>query len=365
MVKLGTNNEGHDATLLIVEPDGTAAERLASALGRPCWLPGMQSDGSGPIERGACDCPPPKRCCTLIDSLTRLQDFDLSGIELVICAMRLPDGSGLEALAHVRGAHPDLPLVLTGNADDATVAARAMRDGAMGFLLTDPDDPGTLPSSLETCLEHLRIRRENQWLREQLHLLRSDLTLKEQDFEILIRQLEATARTDELTGLANRRWLNIMLEGSWAEALRHSWPLGFLMIDLDGFKALNDTMGHLRGDELLRLTGMVLEANCRDVDVVARYGGDEFCVLMPNTLPHEAVQVAERIQRQFERAMSRRGPEEPLVGMTIGMSHIDLSRPVNSEELVSHADEALYGGKVRGKNRVMIRDMDGVYAPMR
>ena len=363
MVKLGTNDEGRNATLLIVESDATAAELLVSALDRPCWP--LQPSVNGALDRGACDCPATERCCTLIDSLEQLQRFDLTGIELVICAMRLPDGSGLDALTHVRGSHPDLPLVLTGNATDAAAAAPAMRDGAMGFLLTDPDDPGTLPSSLETCLEHLRIRRENQWLREQLHRLRADLTLKEQDFELLIRQLEATARTDELTGLANRRWLNIMLEGSWAEALRHGWPLGFLMIDLDGFKALNDTMGHLRGDELLRLTGMVLEANCRDVDVVARYGGDEFCVLMPNTLPHEAVQVAERIQRQFARAMSRRGEEEPAVGMTIGMSHIDLSRPVNAEQLVSHADEALYAGKSRGKGRVMIRDADGVYAPMK
>ena len=114
----------------------------------------------------------------------------------------------------------------------------------------------------------------------------------------------------------------------------------------------------------MRLAGRVIEANCREVDVAARYGGDEFCVLMPHTEPHEAVLVAVRILREFERAVSGRASGEQSLGMSIGLSHINLSRPVNAEHLITHADEALYAAKGAGKNRVMMRDTGGVYAPM-
>jgi diguanylate cyclase (GGDEF)-like protein len=190
------------------------------------------------------------------------------------------------------------------------------------------------------------------------------VALKNQQLHTVIEQLESMARTDDLTRLSNRRWLNLMLQGNWAEAMRNDLPLACIMIDLDGFKALNDECGHQKGDELLRLVGKIIQANCRAVDTTARYGGDEFCVLMPHTEPHEAVQVAERIASEFELAASQMEQGEHRVGISIGLAHINLSRPVNAEQLISHADEALYAAKSSGKQRIAIRDRDGVYAPM-
>ncbi|HVP74053.1 MAG TPA: GGDEF domain-containing protein, partial [Phycisphaerales bacterium] len=160
-------------------------------------------------------------------------------------------------------------------------------------------------------------------------------------------------------GLANRRWLNLMLQGNWAEALRHGLPLACLMIDMDEFKAVNDKRGHTHGDELLRLAAKVIRANCRQVDIPARFGGDEFCVIMGHTEPQEAIVVAQRIMREFDYAMRNRPADEPKVSMSIGLAHITLSRPANSEQLLSHADEALYAAKSAGKRCVMVCEAVG------
>jgi diguanylate cyclase (GGDEF)-like protein len=222
------------------------------------------------------------------------------------------------------------------------------------------------PERLDPVLGAVKVLEEqNQSLRRELARTAARLERARERFDRVVARLERAARTDELTGLANRRWLDLMLEGAWAEAMRHGLPLALLMIDLDGFKRLNDRCGHQRGDEMLRLAGRVLRANCRDVDVTARYGGDEFCVLMPHTEPDEAAAVAERILRAFTLAVSGLPAQEQGVGMTIGLAHTHLSRAVNATALVAHADEALYAGKARGKNRVMERRRDGVYVPMR
>jgi two-component system cell cycle response regulator len=341
--------------LLIVESEPATARMMADALQRSCCS--AEAVAAGRVN-------PDASACFVVESLHQLHVFDLSWADLVICTVNLPDGSGLDALAYLRGIRPNLPVILTGSPGDAALAVEAIRAGAMDFLLTTAHDMRTLPLSVEKCLAHQRIKQENERLQRDLSRSLAELEVKNQQLEAMIRQLEAMARTDELTGLANRRWLNLMLEGSWAEATRNNLPLACLMIDLDGFKALNDTLGHQRGDDMLCLAGKVIEANCRDVDVAARYGGDEFCVLMPHTEPHDAVLVAGRILREFERAVRGRDRYERRLGVSIGLAHIDLSRPINAEQLILHADEALYAAKGAGKNRVMLRDTDGVYAPM-
>jgi diguanylate cyclase (GGDEF)-like protein len=278
---------------------------------------------------------------------------------MVICATGLPDGSGLDALAYVRGIRPGLPVVLTGPPNDAELAVEAIRAGAIDFLITTGLDLRTLPLAVEKCLAHQRIKQENERLQQDLSRSLAELAMKNQQLHAVINQLESMARTDDLTGLANRRWLNLMLEGNWAEATRNNLPLACLMIDLDGFKRVNDQFGHHCGDEMLRLAGKVIQACCRSVDTMARYGGDEFCVLLPHAEATEALQVAERILQEFGHTMSRLPFEMPRLSMSIGVSHIDLSRPINSDQLVMHADEAMYSAKLAGKHGAMIYRGDG------
>jgi diguanylate cyclase (GGDEF)-like protein len=229
-------------------------------------------------------------------------------------------------------------------------------------FLTATSDLFALPLIVEKCLAHQRVKAENERLQRDLSDSLTELSIKNHQLQALVRQLEATARTDDLTGLCNRRSLNELLERAWKQAVRSSRPLAFMMIDLDDFKAVNDTQGHQRGDEILREAGRIIRSNCRQVDVPARYGGDEFCVLMPESEAEEVVQVARRVLRQWELANKAKAPGEPRLGMSIGVAQIDESDPKSSEELIHHADEALYAAKAAGKGRIMRRDLNGIRA---
>jgi len=343
--------------LLILHPDESAVAHLASIFDRRCWF-NTARPNAGSIRHCSCGGNDSIACCAAVASLADLHAFDLSRFDVALCASDLADASGLDALAYIRGTVPNLPVIMLG--EDASLAIEAIRSGALDFVVADHEQQLTvLPLVVEKCLVHQRIKQENERLHHDLKASLADLAVTNHQLQSVIRQLEAMARTDELTGLANRRWLNLMLQGNWAEALRHGLPLACLMIDMDEFKAVNDKRGHTHGDELLRLAAKVIRANCRQVDIPARFGGDEFCVIMGHTEPQEAIVVAQRIMREFDYAMRNRPADEPKVSMSIGLAHITLSRPANSEQLLSHADEALYAAKSAGKRCVMVCEAVG------
>jgi len=351
---------------LIINPDATDVMQLMNIFDRPCWKPSRgtiaQAMANGPVW---CECGSESRdeaCCVVIQSLVQLHQLEMSHLQVVISATELRDASGLDALAYLRGTRPDLPVIVTG--PDDSIAVEAIRGGALDFMVTGTShDYHALPLAVEKCLVHQRVFHDNERLQRDLKKSLAELAVTNSQLQLVINQLEQMARTDELTGLSNRRWFNLMLQGSWAEATRHDLPLACLMIDLDGFKQANDRMGHHHGDDLLRLAAKVIRANCREVDVPCRYGGDEFCILMAHTEAAEAGMVADRILREFDLAVKARPSDEPRVSMSIGLSHINLTLPINAEQLVSHADEAMYAAKYAGKQRVMVRGNDGVYTP--
>jgi diguanylate cyclase (GGDEF)-like protein len=343
--------------LLIVESEPETLRRLASALNRHNSR--LERMAFGDALKPAMG----ESYCTVAHSLSDLHAADLESIDVVICGMCLCDGSGFDALAYVCGTRSDVPVILVGANADLDVASEAVRVGAMDFVVMSDSGMQKLPMVVEKSLVHKRIMIENERLQRDLGRSLAELEVKNQQLEAMIQQLEEMARTDELTGVANRRWLNLMLEGSWAEATRHDLSLACLMIDLDGLKETNDQFGHQTGDDLLRIAAKVIDANSREIDTTGRFGGDEFCVLMPHTEMHEALQVAERIITEFTNAVVRTSETTPFVGMSIGAAEINTSRPVNADQLITHADEALYGAKQAGKNRVMIRGKEGIYAP--
>jgi two-component system cell cycle response regulator len=329
--------------LLILEPDDHVLSQMERAI--------SNASSDLPFETVISNAITTER----IGTLRALHAQDLDEMEMVICALDLPDGSGLDALAYVQGLRPDLPVILTGQISDGEVAVEAIRAGAVDFLITSAAEMVALPLVIEKAITHQHIRHENDRLQSDLSRSLAELAVKNQQLHNMIGQLETMTRTDDLTGLSNRRWLNIMLEGNWADSSRNSLPLACVMIDLDGFKPVNDQLGHQRGDQLLRLAGKVIQANCRSVDTTARYGGDEFCVLMPHTKMEEAIDVARRILCEFEKAASNAISGGLRVSMSIGVAHNMISQPLNAEDLVHHADAALYAAKAAGKHCVAVR----------
>lgn len=349
--------------LLVIESDRDRLARVVGALNRRCCKI-SSADRQSRNELGdVCaqkSCLPDRgTCCVAIDSLASLRKLDNLDFDLVLCAMNLRDGNGLEAMRLIRVKETALPMVLMGAEEVLIQTPKAIREGAIDVLLVDHAHLKWLPLLIGKWIEQQRIRNRDETTIFEISRELATHDRKNQNLQAQVHRLEMKSRIDVLTGLFNRRWLNLALTGCWADAIRNDLPLAFLMIDLDGFKGLNDTMGHHQGDRVLQLAAKVIKANCRHVDVVARYGGDEFCVLMPHTKPNEVVAVAERIHHEFELAMTRRPKGMPHVGMSIGVSHTDLSRPSHAEQLVMHADEAMYAAKSAGKQCIMVKEMDG------
>jgi diguanylate cyclase (GGDEF)-like protein len=159
------------------------------------------------------------------------------------------------------------------------------------------------------------------------------------------------ALVDDLTGVANRRQLLGRLEEACAMAQRSGEPFALLVIDLDGFKEINDTHGHAAGDACLRHFTLMAQMQLRPGDLLARTGGDEFCILLPATVLREAAIIAERVLDACrEDAAGCAGADVPIAA-SIGLAQWTQAIGVCSERLLAVADQALYAAKNQGKNR--------------
>ncbi|MEO0587873.1 MAG: GGDEF domain-containing protein, partial [Planctomycetota bacterium] len=165
--------------------------------------------------------------------------------------------------------------------------------------------------------------------------------------------------TDPLTGLANRRSLGASLDRRFADSLRRGHDLAVVMIDLDGFKQLNDSRGHQVGDQVLQLAGASLQRNCRRSDIAGRYGGDEFVLLLPEADLDHAKAVAERVSADFKGEVEAAldVPEaRGVVSMSQGVATRLQSAAAEADQLIANADHALYAAKAAGKSRLMVYD---------
>jgi diguanylate cyclase (GGDEF)-like protein len=159
--------------------------------------------------------------------------------------------------------------------------------------------------------------------------------------------------TDSLTGMPNRRYLEERLAEELNRSKRYDFPMSFLMIDIDDFKAYNDKNGHQAGDLAIQITAHSLKAALRSADVASRYGGEEFCILLPQTAINEAGVIADRIRQRVNSTHYPHGKTQPLGRVTISIGVSTFSTIISSSEtIIAAADRALYQAKSLGKDRV-------------
>ncbi len=164
-------------------------------------------------------------------------------------------------------------------------------------------------------------------------------------------ELEMLAKRDALTGLYNRHALQEQLSAELARAIRYQYPLSLMMLDIDHFKQINDTHGHPAGDACLRKVAGLLLSSCREQDFAARFGGEEFVVILPHTDVEDAMHCAERLRLQVEQSELRYGKSTFRCSVSIGVAGLSEERS-QPEALIEAADGALYQAKRTGRNRV-------------
>jgi diguanylate cyclase (GGDEF)-like protein len=179
------------------------------------------------------------------------------------------------------------------------------------------------------------------------------LALERAEWQERATEFQLMSITDPLTALPNRRYLEERLTEELNRSRRYAYPMSFLMIDIDDFKAYNDNNGHQAGDLALQITAHCLKAALRSADVASRYGGEEFCILLPQTSITEAGVIADRIRHRVANTHFPHGKSQPLSRVTVSIGVAAYSEIINSSEtVIAAADRALYQAKAMGKDRI-------------
>ena len=295
-------------------------------------------------------------CVTHVDHIADALAVDLDSFDLVLSDINLPDGSGLELLDQLLRRRPDIPIIMVTSESALDCATDAIRKGAYDYVVKAGEYLFTIPLIVEKNLAVYQIKQRNDQLQQELGRTLEQLQQKNNQLQEVISQLERQAATDPLTGLANRRHIQTILERSFSQATRYHTDLAVLMIDMDGFKQFNDTRGHQAGDQLLQAMAYVLVQSIRRSDVAGRYGGDEFVVIQPHADPILAQQFADRIRQQFLAHIRELFGRQTPCDLSIGIACLSISKPTSADQLVALADSALYRAKQAGKARAVLHN---------
>ena len=243
--------------------------------------------------------------------------------DLILLDIEMPDMDGFEVIKKIKNVEDtkDIPVIFVTGHDDIKNEERALINGAVDYI-TKPISPIIVKARVKT-----------------------HLTIKYQRDQLLHR-----ASHDQLTQLYNRHKLVEEGHRLFLKAKRHNDDLCVTMLDIDFFKKINDTYGHLTGDEVLKSVAHLLKTNVRVEDVVARYGGEEFVIVFDRCSLYNAQLKSDILRMQIARLF----PNNIKVTASLGVTSIKPNIHNNFDDILKEADEALYKAKETGRNKVII-----------
>jgi two-component system, cell cycle response regulator len=259
---------------------------------------------------------------------------------LVLLDVMMPLMDGYEVARRIKG-DPDLPfipIILVTARDSTEDKVEGLDAGAEDYLTK----PVNFPELEARVRSMLRIKR-----------LQDELDEKNRELEDANRRLKKLSITDGLTGLFNHRHMQELLREEFERSKRSSDPVGVVMLDLDRFKQVNDTYGHPTGDIILFETAEILRETAREIDMLGRYGGEEFMVILPGSDEEAAARFAERVREHVADHLFRDGATEVRMTVSSGVAALPAARAESPSALLKQADEALYRAKGGGRNRVV------------
>jgi len=251
--------------------------------------------------------------------------------DIILLDYSLPGENGLDFLRSISGKKHVPPIIMLTGQGDELIAKDAIRAGASDYCAKGRINSTTLTRAILEALEKARLEAEEERQREEA---------------------DRRAVTDPLTGLYNRTYLADALEKECRRAKRYGSPLSCLMLDLDDLQDINDKRGHLEGDSVLRQVAIAIGNSVREIDIAARYGGDEFCVLAPETGLEGAMQLAERLRFAVAAMEVRAGSRSARITVSIGVFSPATMNQLRPTTLLDHAETALRKAKLTGKNQV-------------
>jgi diguanylate cyclase (GGDEF)-like protein len=273
--------------------------------------------------------------------------------DLILMDVMMPEVDGVTAcgVLHSRPATAEIPVIFITAKSEVDDMVRGFEAGGVDYV-TKPFSPAELNARVKTHLELKRSREQLQSYGRQLEEANRQLEDRNDRLNEAIEQLHMAAMTDPLTGLRNRRYMTMKIQEEMVRFKRTRRLFSLVIADIDHFKDVNDQYGHECGDEVLRRVADVLRLGVREQDAVARWGGEEFLMLLPETESSGAALVAEKLRRAIEETAGQCLGQTIAVTMTFGATAYDES--ANMDTTIREADNALYLGKQRGRNRVVV-----------
>lgn len=266
---------------------------------------------------------------------------------LILLDVQMPGMNGFEVARLIRS-NPKtnhFPIIfVTAGMKDLLDQIEGYETGAVDYLMK-PFEPVILRSKVKVFKELYQQRKVIEEFYANLEQIVEERTAELKEANETISRLAAT---DELTGLPNRRSFNDCLAVSLSAARRHEYPLSLILTDLDHFKAVNDTFGHSVGDQVLKEFADLLREMIRAEDIAARWGGEEFIIILPHTDSEAAAALAERIRIACEKH------SPPMNGLSASFGVAQLRSGEDDDSLIRRADDAMYRAKNEGRNRVVV-----------
>lgn len=272
------------------------------------------------------------------DGKSSIKSAKTDNPDLIILDLMLPDINGNEVCRWLKLNEDtkSIPILMLTSVNTIQNKIQGLEAGAEDYL-PKPYNEMELNARIYTSL--------------RTKSLQDELRKKNNQLEDLLHTLDRLASTDSLTGLYNRRRFESVLEKEYKRMKRYGTTFSCLIVDIDYFKKVNDAHGHKAGDAVLREIADILKSNVRQIDTIARWGGEEFVILMPETRKEEASIAAKRILQSVEEHKFPAAPDISLT-VSIGLAQASDYSQDDSERVLHAADMAMYEAKRKGRNRL-------------
>ena len=275
-----------------------------------------------------------------------LRLFRSGGYGLVITDVRMGGMSGVELLKEIKLIDSLVHVIIMTSYASIDSAVAVLKAGAYDYLIKPFEDLELVISAARRAMQSVQLIMEKE-------VLVKSLKQKNEEMERANERLQEIAVRDGLTGLFNHRYFQEILTKEISRATRHARDLSVLFLDVDDFKAYNDTHGHQMGDTLLKQLSHIIMSAMREGDLVARYGGEEFVAILPETDQECSMQVAEKLRQLVEAHPFVGGNSQPGGKVTVSIGVSSRNNGCSSAAaLIKVADKGLYQAKGEGKNRV-------------
>ncbi len=287
-----------------------------------------------------------------VDGKSCLEWVASSDFDLILLDVMMPDIDGYTVCKKIKSdnSKKDIPIIFLTAKVESDEILKGFDAGGVDYIIK--------PFKVSELMSRINVQLEISKMKKSLIEKNKLLTKLNEDLNIANEKLDKLSKTDPLTGIANRRFMDEVLDQEWKRAVRNNSSLSFIIVDIDCFKQFNDNYGHLKGDECLKLVTAELTREIkRSSDIVARFGGEEFAIILPET--DDALEVADNCRRAIEKLQIPHEFSKSLnvVTISVGVSTVIPTQDMKVEKLMDSADRGLYKAKESGRNRVESHDV--------